>query len=84
MYGFFMHWFTDGPTIPFLLRNHAFLTVFIMLIAIGCFIDDTQVLFEADDNVLQCPINVLGKSVPRLFDEPVVISFIVCLLLVAQ
>ena len=78
-----MHRFTDGPTVSFRLENHGFFAVFVMLVMIGCFIDDTQVLLEADDNVLQCPINVLGKSVPRLFDEPAVIPFIVCFLFVA-
>ena len=55
-----------------------------MLIMIGGFIDDTQILLEADNNLLQRGINILGKSVPRFFDKPAVISLIVCFLFITQ
>ena len=79
-----MHRFTDSPVVSFLLGNYCFLTGFIMLIMIGGFIDDTQILLEADNNLLQRGINILGKSVPRFFDKPAVISLIVCFLFITQ
>ena len=79
-----MHRFSDGPTVSFLLGNHRFLSVFIMLIIVGGFIDDTQVLFEANNNVLQGLVDILGKGIPRLFNKPTVIPFIIRIPLVAQ
>ena len=81
---FFVHRLTDSPAVSFLLREHRFFTVFITLVIIGSLVNDTQVLLEAHDNILQCLIDILGKGVPRLFDKPAIVTLIVHFLLVAQ
>ena len=84
-YRVFVQRFPDSPTVPLALLVYDFLSICIVMgIVVGAFVDDPQVLLEADNDVFQSPAYVLCEGFPRLFDHPAVVAFIIRTAFVAQ